>query len=177
MYARSWRPRSHHANTATLLSREFLARKLAKAETERRKLLDAYYAGAIDVAVLKTEQSRIATDIRGAEERLAGVDAHLAEWQEILETAVRFATNCAKAYGRGSAPTRRRFNQAVFKRIEVRDGKILAYTCHEPFDVLFSTPEFEYRDLVEAMGLEPTNLLTASQALYQLSYAPETRRR
>ena len=25
---------------------------------------------------------------------------------------------------------------------------------------------------VEAMGLEPTNLLTASQALYQLSYAP-----
>jgi hypothetical protein len=23
------------------------------------------------------------------------------------------------------------------------------------------------------MGLEPTNLLTASQALYQLSYAPE----
>jgi len=28
---------------------------------------------------------------------------------------------------------------------------------------------------VEAMGLEPTNLLTASQALYQLSYAPEAR--
>ena len=26
---------------------------------------------------------------------------------------------------------------------------------------------------VEAMGLEPTNLLTASQALYQLSYAPK----
>ena len=25
---------------------------------------------------------------------------------------------------------------------------------------------------MEAMGLEPTNLLTASQALYQLSYAP-----
>ena len=29
--------------------------------------------------------------------------------------------------------------------------------------------------LVEAMGLEPTNLLTASQALYQLSYAPKLR--
>ena len=26
---------------------------------------------------------------------------------------------------------------------------------------------------VEAKGLEPSNLLTASQALYQLSYAPE----
>jgi len=29
--------------------------------------------------------------------------------------------------------------------------------------------------MVEAMGLEPTNLLTASQALYQLSYAPVAR--
>ena len=30
--------------------------------------------------------------------------------------------------------------------------------------------------LVEAKGLEPSNLLTASQALYQLSYAPGTTR-
>ena len=29
---------------------------------------------------------------------------------------------------------------------------------------------------VEAKGLEPSNLLTASQALYQLSYAPVARR-
>ena len=30
----------------------------------------------------------------------------------------------------------------------------------------------DFDNFVEAMGLEPTNLLTASQALYQLSYAP-----
>ena len=29
---------------------------------------------------------------------------------------------------------------------------------------------------MEAKGLEPSNLLTASQALYQLSYAPEDAR-
>ena len=29
---------------------------------------------------------------------------------------------------------------------------------------------------MEAKGLEPSNLLTASQALYQLSYAPEQNR-
>ncbi len=29
--------------------------------------------------------------------------------------------------------------------------------------------------MVEVMGLEPTNLLTASQALYQLSYTPRGR--
>ncbi len=140
-----------HRNAA---EREFLTRKLAKADTERRKLLDAYYAGAIDVTTLKTEQARIATDVRGAEERLAAVDAHLAEWQEILETAMRFATNCAKAYARASAPTRRRFNQAVFTRIDVRDGKIADIGYHPPFDLLFSSSEFEYGDLVDMAGLE-----------------------
>ena len=32
---------------------------------------------------------------------------------------------------------------------------------------------FDLDFFVEAKGLEPSNLLTASQALYQLSYAPE----
>ena len=105
--------------------------------------------------MLKAEQARLGNDIRSAQEGLATVDANLADWQEILETAMRFPTNCAKAYARASSQTRRRFNQAVFKRIEVRDGKIAGYSCHEPFDVLFSRSEFEYGDLVEVSGLEP----------------------
>jgi hypothetical protein len=118
-----------------------LTRKLAKAETERHKLLDAYYANAIDVATLKAEQAHIAADVRGAEERLAALDAHLAEWHEILEIAMRFATNCAKAYARASAPTRRRFTH-----IDVRDGKITEVGYHPPFDLFFSSSEFEYGD-------------------------------
>jgi len=83
-----------------------LTRKLAKAETERRKLLDAYYADAIEVATLKVEQARIAADVCSAEEGLAAVDAHHAEWQEIFGIAMRFATNCAKAYTHASARCR-----------------------------------------------------------------------
>ena len=112
-----------HRNAA---EREFLTWKLAKADTERRELLDVYYANAIDVTTLKAAEARIVADVRCAEERLAVVDAHPAEWQVILETAMRFATNCAKAYTWASPPTRRRFNQAVFTRIEVRDGMIAA---------------------------------------------------
>ena len=96
--------------------REFLTRKLAKAEAERRKPPDAYYAGAIDVATIKMEEARIGSDIREAEERLAAVDAHLAEWQVILETAMRFATNCARAYVPASAPTRRELRDVVETR-------------------------------------------------------------
>ena len=135
--------------------RELITRQLARAETERRKLLDAYYAGAIDVATLKTEQSRIGADIRCAEDRLVATDAHLVDWQQVLETAARFATNCGKAYSRASERTRRRFNHAVINRIDVRDGSIAAVEYQAPFDVLFSSAEFEYGDLVEVAGFEP----------------------
>ncbi len=85
---------------------------------------------------------------------------------------MRFATNCAKAYARASAPTRRRFNQAVFTRIEVRDSKIAAVGYHPPFDLLFSSSEFEYGDLVEMMGLEPMTPCLQSRCSSQLSYIP-----
>jgi hypothetical protein len=52
---------------------------------ERRKLLDAYYAGAIDVAVLRAEQQRIGGELRTAELRLAAVVATLERWREVLD--------------------------------------------------------------------------------------------
>ncbi len=161
-----------HRNAA---EREFLANKLTKAEAERRKLLDAYYAGAIDVKVLKEEQDRIGADIRAVEERLAAVDTHLDEWKEILGIAMRFATKCARAYAKASDKTRRRFNTAVFKQLAVRDGRIADVEYQGPFDVLFGVPEFEYGDLVETMGLEPTTPCLQSRCSSQLSYVPLSR--
>jgi hypothetical protein len=39
----------------------------------------------------------------------------------------------------------------VFTRIDVRDGKVAAVGYHPPFDLLFSSSEFEYGDLVEVV--------------------------
>jgi site-specific DNA recombinase len=44
----------------SLAERELLARKHERAEAERFKLMEAYYANAIDVAILRAEQERIA---------------------------------------------------------------------------------------------------------------------
>ena len=141
---------------ADAAQRELLTRRLVKAESERRKLLDAYYAGAIDVTTLKAEQARIGADIQAAKDRLADLDANLGEWQEILELAATFATRCADAYAKASDRTRKQFNAAVFERLDVKDGRL----CHEqyrpPFDDIFSVPEFEYETRVEVMGFEPT---------------------
>ena len=157
---------------ADAAQRELLTRRLAKAETQRRKLLDAYYAAAIDVTTLKAEQARIGADIGAAKDRLGDLDANLGEWQEILELAATFATRCADAYAKATDRTRKQFNAAVFERLDVKDGRL----CHEayrpPFDSIFSVSEFEYETRVELMGLEPTTYWMQTSRSSQLSYSP-----
>jgi hypothetical protein len=139
----------------TVRERQLLTRRMGKLEDERRKLLDAYYAGAIDVAVLRTEQQRIGGELRTAEQRLTKIDATLEQWREVLETAMRFAADCAQTYRKASRKTRRLFNQAVFDRIEVCDRKLASVTYQAPFDLLFGTGKFEYEAVVAPTGFEP----------------------
>jgi hypothetical protein len=126
---------------ADAAQRELLTRRLAKAESQRRKLLDAYYAGALDVTTLKAEQARIGADIQAAKDRLGDLDANVTEQQEILELAATFATRCGDAYRKANDRTRKLFNAAVFERLEVKGGRL----CHEeyrpPFDDIFSVPQ------------------------------------
>ncbi|MGH9170868.1 MAG: hypothetical protein ACRD0Z_08350 [Acidimicrobiales bacterium] len=132
-----------------------LTSQLAKAENERRKLLDAYYGGAIDVPTLKTEQARIGSTIDTAKDRLADLDANVTEQQEILELAASLATRCGNAYRKANDRTRKLFNAAVFERLDVKGGRL----CHEqyrpPFDGVFNASRFEYGTRVELTGLEP----------------------
>ncbi len=142
---------------ADTAQRELLIRQLAKAEGERRKLLDAYYGGAIDVPTLKTEQARIGSTIDTAKDRLADLDANVGEQQEILELAASLATRCGDAYRKANDRTRKLFNTAVFERLDVKGGRL----CHEqyrpPFDGVFTVSEFEYGTRVEAAGIEPAS--------------------
>ena len=161
----SWADRLREEMTAEIVERqhadaaqrELLTRRLAKAEAQRRKLLDAYYSGAIDVPTLKTEQARIGADIDAAKDRLADLDANLGEWQEILELAATLATRCGDAYRKATDRTRKQFNAAVFERLDVKDGRL----CHEqyrpPFDGVFTVSEFEYGTRVEVAGIEPAS--------------------
>jgi hypothetical protein len=87
--------------------------------------------------------------------RLAAVDATLEQWREVLETAMRFAADCAEAYRRASRRTRRLFNQAVLDRIEVCDRKLASVNYQAPFDLLFNTSRFEYDAVVAPTGFEP----------------------
>jgi hypothetical protein len=46
--------------------------------------------------------------------RLATLDASLEDWQDLISTALRFATNCARIYRRAGDSRRKEFNTAWF---------------------------------------------------------------
>ncbi len=139
----------------TTAERELFATQHEHLESERYKLMEAYYANAIDVTMLRREQERIGVELRVIEARQATLDASLDDWQEVMDLALRFSTRCATAYHRAGDRTRRLLNAAVLDEVHVRDGRVVDAAYKEPFDVLFSSPKFEYDDVVEVSGLEP----------------------
>lgn len=132
----------------TTAERELLAHRHERAETERYKLMEAYYANAIDVTMLRREQERIGAQLRTIESRQVSLDGNLGDWQEVMNLALRFSTRCATAYRRGSDRTRKLFNSTVLDDVRVRYGHVVEAAYKEPFDLLFSLPKFEYDDVV-----------------------------
>ena len=119
--------------------------------------MEAYYANAIDVTMLRHEQEWIITaTLRTVESREVTLDSSLEDWREVMNLALRFSTRCGRAYRPRRGRTRKHFNLAVLKEVQVRDGHVVEATYQEPFDLLFSLPEFEYRHVVGLVGIEPT---------------------
>ncbi len=143
---------SRHRDTTA--EREHLELRHANATSERHKLMEAYYAGAIDVGMLRHEQDRIGAELRTIESRQATLDSQLDDWQEVMDLALKFSTRCATSYRRAGDRTRKRFNTAVLDHVLVRDGHVERATYREPFDALLCVPRFEYGDVVGAKGLE-----------------------
>ena len=140
----------------TTAERDLLATQHERLESERYKLMEAYYANAIDVTMLRREQERIGAELRAIESRQATLDASLEDWQEVMDLALRFSTRCATAYRRAGDRTRRLLNAAVLDEVHVRDGHVVDAAYKEPFDLLFSSPKFEYDDVVRSSRLGPT---------------------
>ena len=88
------------------------------------------------------------------QDRLAALDANLEEARQVLDTAITFAADCAAAYAKASDPTRKRFNDAVFTRIDVRDGHVTGWEARPLYAELFDGPGFGYGSLVEVPRIE-----------------------
>ncbi|HEY6736774.1 MAG TPA: hypothetical protein VI322_03590 [Candidatus Saccharimonadia bacterium] len=76
--------------------------------------MQAFYAGAISVEMLKDEQNRIDKEVRDCELLLEKTKAKFSELEKPLEQALWWARHCNEAYIVALKPLRRRINQALF---------------------------------------------------------------
>jgi site-specific DNA recombinase len=119
-------------------------RRLAKVNGEREKLLHAYYAGAVPVDLLRSEQDRLAAETRQAERHLEAAEASFGDIASTLAKALDLLADCQRAYLAAPGHLRRQWNQALFERLVVYDERIADAEVAEPFATL-ADPELPAR--------------------------------
>ncbi len=111
-------------------------RRRCSLEAERQKLLNAHYADAIPLDLLKSEQARLTAELANAESRLAEIEGDFRKGETNLQWALRRAGDCQAAYREASGRLRRQFNLAFFKRLLIDDEGTVTGELAEPFKTL-----------------------------------------
>jgi site-specific DNA recombinase len=124
-------------------------RQVTTLRREREKLLQAHYADAVPLDLLRSEQVRIAGELHAAEAEIEVAEQHFAGIEETLEHALALAENFQQTYELARPHLRRQLNQAFIKRVEVTDDDVASVELAEPFNDLLA-PDFVGRVRCEA---------------------------
>ncbi len=116
---------------------------------ERSKLLQAHYADAIPLDLLKTEQTRIGAQLSYIAQRYEATDGEYALVLTNLRHTLDLASQLEGAYESSTPTVRRQFNQAIFSRLYICDDGEVRGDLQPPFDTLLS------RELHERAQAEP----------------------
>ena len=107
-----------------------------KLEAEQMKLMQAHYADAIPLAVLKKEQARIGAELDHLNARLDRHHGEYADAKAVLTRCLDLLDNLADLYARCDDVTRRLCNQALFTKVYVEDEGTLRAEHARPFGLL-----------------------------------------
>ena len=122
-------------------------------ENEQTRLIQAHYADAIPLSLLKREQDRILTELDHITRR---IDAHHGEYTEArahLDDALNLLENCVDIYKRCDDANRRLCNQAFFTKIYVDEDDDLHVEYARPYEMLLD-PEINDNALTWAANAD-----------------------
>ena len=88
-------------------------------EDQRHKLLEAHYAGAIPLDLLKKEQDQLTSSILAIQRELDGYSADAALVEQHLTQALDLLEDCSRLYAAAPAHLKKLLNQVFFERILV----------------------------------------------------------
>ena len=114
-------------------TRKSQEKKLKQLDGQRLKLMQAHYAGAVPVDVLKSEQERIGSEMVSLEAAMKSTVATAEQIQATADNAVTWLNRCQRAYEEMSPRERRLMNQAFFKRIWVTEDGVVGWEYNAPF--------------------------------------------
>jgi site-specific DNA recombinase len=119
-----------------------LANRRTQVEGEQQKLLQAPYAGAIPLDLLKREQDRITASLETIEYRINAHHGHYADARANLNDSLTLLSNAADIYARADDANRRLLNQALFKAIYIDEDNDVRVGYRTPYDGL-SIPDLQ----------------------------------
>jgi hypothetical protein len=112
-------------------------RKLAHAQHEREKLLQAYFADALPLEVFKREQTRIAKEIDSARAEIAEAESTDSPYREMLETALSYMRDARRGYAQADPYVKRLWNRTLIERITIKGGQLSGVELKQPYHGLF----------------------------------------
>ena len=114
-----------HSSESSVREIADLKKQRQKLKDEEAKLLQAHYAEAISLELMKTEQQRIAKSLADIEARLSKLNADAGQLRDGLMQVLDLMQDCGAAYRAASDYGKRLMNQAMFEKITVNgDGTI-----------------------------------------------------
>lgn len=115
-------------------------RRRASVIDERAKLLQAHYAGAVPVDLLKNEMERLTKALADADAAIKAADASTDEIEKTLQAALIAAGDCHRQYQAAPPAVRRQINQGFFTKLWLApDGQVDRYELTEPFRHMLNT--------------------------------------
>ena len=99
-------------------------------EDERRRLLQAHYAGAVPLELLKEEQERLGRELAGIQRQLDAYQADAKLVRAHVEQALDLLEDCYRLYMAAPDHLRKQLNQVFFERVLVNpvvdeDGRVI----------------------------------------------------
>ncbi len=118
--------------------RAALTAQRTKLESEQLKLVQAHYADAIPVTLLKSEQTRIQNGLTAIQTRLDGLHTRYADARAGLAALLQILTDLHGLYLRCEPPERRILNQALFTKIVVDEDENVTFDTKEAVSAVIS---------------------------------------
>lgn len=117
-----------------------LQRQKKQLVAEREKLMQAHYAGAVPVDLLRSEQERIGKQLQYAETRFAEAEISQERIERYLSGCLALLVDVQALYRKLGKPDRKLLNQALFAHLEVTEEDEVEGELASPFDVLTVPP-------------------------------------